>query len=259
MVRGNYSRPLRRGSPRAAHPSLRFPESGDGRSQRVGVTSVKHGEGRSGGVHDCNQQRAHTTYLGAPRPRAGSRLPAVRARARPRARALGPGVQHPRRRADRGGGTARRDRRLHPPRPHRRAPAGPHRDGLVRRRSPAGRHRLRDRRLRPGQGTHLRLPRRRDLPGLHPRAARPRRPAPPSPLHQLHQLRTAVHHRARDPLRPLDHHDGRLPAVRALHGRIHRPRQPPVPRPADQLPRLRSPAVAADPGHRAARTPGRPR
>ena len=52
--------------------------------------------------------------------------------------------------------------------------------------------------------------RQRDLRGLPARAVRPRRPPLPLPVHQLHQLRAALHDRARRPLRPAVHDDGRL-------------------------------------------------
>ena len=53
------------------------------------------------------------------------------------------------------------------------------------------------------------------------------------------ELRPAVHDRARRPVRPAAHHDGRLHDVRALRGRVPRPRRPPLPRPAQRLPGLR--------------------
>ena len=85
----------------------------------------------------------------------------------------------------------------------------------------AGERRLRDPReparrrgRRAGDGRH------RDLRGLPARAARPCRPALPLSVHQLHQLRTAVHDRPRDPVRPAVHDDGRLRDVRALPARV---------------------------------------
>ena len=50
--------------------------------------------------------------------------------------------------------------------------------------------------------------------GLPGRALRPRRPPLPLPVHQLHELRPALHDRARRPVRPAAHHDGRLRDVR---------------------------------------------
>ena len=56
----------------------------------------------------------------------------------------------------------------------------------------------------------------RHLRRLPARAVRPGRPPLPLPVHQLHQLRPALHDRARRPLRPAAHDDGRLRDVRRL-------------------------------------------
>ena len=56
------------------------------------------------------------------------------------------------------------------------------------------------------------------------------------PFVELHQLRAALHDRARGPLRPAAHHDGRLRDVRALPGRVRGSRRPPLPRPAERVP-----------------------
>ena len=55
------------------------------------------------------------------------------------------------------------------------------------------------------------------------RAARSRRPPLPLPVRQLHRLRPALHDRARRPLRPRAHDDGRLRDVRGVPGRVRRP------------------------------------
>ena len=94
----------------------------------------------------------------------------------------------------------------------------------------------------------------RDLPGLPRRAVGPRRPPLPLPVRQLHQLRAAVHDRARRPLRPAAHDDGRLPDVRRLPGGVRGPARPALPRAAQRLPGVRpagrpdrdAPAGAAD-------------
>ena len=78
----------------------------------------------------------------------------------------------------------------------------------------------------------------------------PARPPLPLPVHQLHQLRPALHDRARRPLRPAAHDDGRLRDVRALPGRVRRPARPPLPRPAERLPGLRAAAAARRPRRR---------
>ena len=48
---------------------------------------------------------------------------------------------------------------------------------------------------------------------------RPRRPPLPLPVHQLHELRPALHDRARRPVRPAAHDDGRLRDVRRAAAR----------------------------------------
>ena len=80
----------------------------------------------------------------------------------------------------------------------------------------------------------------RDLRRLPRRAVRPGRPALPLPVRQLHQLRAALHDRARRPVRPAEHDDGRLRDVRGLPRRVPRPGRPPLPRPAQRLPRVRA-------------------
>ena len=67
---------------------------------------------------------------------------------------------------------------------------------------------------RGGEPRRARLARHRHLRRLPAGAVRPRRPPLPLPVHQLHELRAALHDRARRPLRPAAHHDGRLRDVR---------------------------------------------
>ena len=67
----------------------------------------------------------------------------------------------------------------------------------------------------------------------------PGRPPLSLPVHQLHELRAALHDRARRPVRPAEHDDGRLRDVRRLPARVRGPGRPPLPRPAERLPRLR--------------------
>ncbi len=73
----------------------------------------------------------------------------------------------------------------------------------------------------------------------------PRRPPLPLPVRQLHAVRAALHDRARRALRPAEHDDGRLPALRRLPPRVRGPGRPPLPRRADRLPGLRTAALAA--------------
>ena len=106
--------------------------------------------------------------------------------------------------------------------------------GVASRSARAERRRAGDAPVSAGQ-RHLRR-----LPG---RAVRPGRPPLPLPVHQLHQLRAALHDRARRPLRPAAHHDGRLRDVRSLPGRVRRPGRPPLPRAAERLPGVRARAL----------------
>ena len=73
----------------------------------------------------------------------------------------------------------------------------------------------------------------------------PSRPPVPLPVHQLHQLRSAVHDRARRPLRPPVDDDGRLSDVPCLPRRVRGPERPAVSRSAQRVPGLRSDAVPA--------------
>ena len=150
------------------------------------------------------------------RPRARRRIPALRLRARPRARPVRIGGQRGRR-GDRGGrglvlgggrcsavGSGRRPR-LSPG--SRRSTAEP---------VPGRRwHRVRHRAVAARAGPHSGLAGRRDLRGLPGRTGRSGRPAVPAPVHQLHQLRTALHRRRGPALRPADDDDGGPAAVRA--------------------------------------------
>ena len=99
--------------------------------------------------------------------------------------------------------------------------------------SPAGR--------RAARGGHARQRHLRRLPG---RAVRPGRPPLPLPVHELHQLRPAVHDRARRPVRPAEHDDGRLRDVPGLPRRVRGPGRPALPRPAERLPGLRAARAA---------------
>ena len=94
-----------------------------------------------------------------------------------------------------------------------------------------GERELRDRRERaPRCGRRAGRRRHGDLRRLPGRAVRPGRPPLPLPVRQLHQLRAALHDRARRPLRPAAHDDGRLRDVRRLPGGVRRPARPPLPR-----------------------------
>ena len=151
-----------------------------------------------------------------PRPRAhrghgaGRGLPSVRVPARRRDGPGGPRAERLARsggrgggadrdggalpRAIAGGGAAARERRAG----HRGTARGARRARLLDPRQPG--------RRRAAGGRHARQ---RHLRRLPRRAVRPGRSPLPVPLHELHQLRTAVHHRARRPVRPAEHDDGR--------------------------------------------------
>ena len=78
----------------------------------------------------------------------------------------------------------------------------------------AGTGGLPDRRQRHRPGRHLDPAGHRGLRRLPGRDARPGRPPLRLPVHRLHALRAALHDRHRPALRPAEHDDGRLPAVR---------------------------------------------
>ena len=168
------------------------------------------------------------------------RLPAGRGarRGRPRAeRRAGCG---------RGGGGAARDRGALPrPAARRGAAAGERRAGDRRGARRARRAGLLDprehERRRAARRGHARQ---RHLPRLPRRAVRPVGQALSLPVRELHELRAALHDRARRPVRPAQHHDGRLRDVRGLPGRVQRSGRPSLPRPAQRLPRVRAASAA---------------
>ena len=96
-----------------------------------------------------------------------------------------------------------------------------------------------------------------DLRGLPARAARSGRPPLPLSVRQLHELRPALHDRARRPVRPRAHDDGRLRDVRRVPRRVRGPGRPALPRAAERVPRLRAAAAARDGDGAGARRSGR--
>ena len=69
-----------------------------------------------------------------------------------------------------------------------------------------------------------------DLPRMPRRDCRPGQPAVPLPVHELHELRSAVHHRRRDPLRPRQYDDDGLRDLSVLPSRVRGRGRSAVPR-----------------------------
>ena len=180
-----------------------------------------------------------------PRRRAGRRLPAVRP---PHRNAGQPGRERVerRRRCGRGGRRGTRGRRcVRPSARGRGAASGTGRVGRRRAGRAARRARVRggvEPRRRP---LRARAARRRDVRRLPARALRPHRPPVPLPVRQLHELRAAADDRHTRPVRPAEHDDGRVPALRGLPARVRGPLRPALPRRADRVPRLRAAPLAA--------------